>query len=280
MRRVLWLVALAVLAAACSNDLGTAVPGCVEARAANGAHIIEYQTVPGAALVPCIRELPPGWVYNDLVPERGRTRFHLDSDRVGGEFLEVIFEQSCDIGGAELQPTDEPGTQLYVEVLEAPDEVVSVVVVPASERHVIYAQGLLIEMSDVDMHGRTLVARIDDSPDPQDVRVANAVDAGIPALAVSDFDVDFKTVTLHLPGRGPDPQLTLDQALDEIEDITDEMRYRASWYYLFEGGCATYEFDAEGRGSATVAADAADALGFFDVAPVLQFLTDQDLPIG
>ncbi len=91
-KRLAPVMLLAMVAAACTSTLGTAVPACVEPRDASGALLIEYQSVPSAMLVPCINELPPGWVYNDLVPQRGRTRFHLDSDRVGSEFLEVTFE--------------------------------------------------------------------------------------------------------------------------------------------------------------------------------------------
>ena len=280
MRRAALAAVLVLLATACSSDLGTAVPGCVEARAANGAHLIQHQAVPGAALVPCIRQLPPGWTYNDLVPERGRSRFEFDSDRVGAGFLEVTFEESCDTGDAVLQPTDEPGTQLLVAVIEEPSTTAPVVVVPAGERHVIYAQGLLIEMSDVEVQGRTLVARIDDTVDPFEARIERHLQAGVPVLSVADFDVNNKTVSLHLPGRGPILQVTLDQALEEIEEITDEMRYRARWHYLLDGACTTYEFDAKGRGAASVAADAESALGFFDVSLVIQFLNDEELPIG
>jgi hypothetical protein len=279
-KSALLIVLLGVVTASCTSDLGRAVPGCVDAREANGAHIIEFQAVPSASLVPCIRELPPGWDYIDLVPQQGRSRFHLDSDRIGDAFLEVTAEASCDVGAAEQQPTDEPATELFVDVLVEPQPVVQLVVVPVNERHLIYGQGLLIEMTDVEIRGRTLVARIDDEAIAAETRIARALAAGAPAFSVGDSDVDNKTMTLHLPGRTARIGQTLDQALDEVDDDAEEMRYRAVWYYRYEGGCTTYEFDAEGRGALTVADDAGEALGFFAVAPVLEFFQGADLPIG
>ena len=38
----------------------------------------------------------------------------------------------------------------------------------------------------------------------------------------------------------------------EIEDALEEPAYRATWHYLFGGGCATYEIDARGPGVVTI----------------------------
>ncbi len=265
-----------LVTSACGGNLGTVTPGCVESRDANGAHIIQAQTVPSASFVPCVSELKPGWEYNDLAPESGRTRFEIDSDRVGNAFLTVTLTASCDIGDAEQTTTDEQVAELFVDVEES-SPTMTVVVVPDEEPQVIYARGILIDASDLEIRGRRVVFTIDDETIASATRVARALETGAPVLAVDRGDVSAKTVTLHLPGRPAESELSLETAIDEIDDVTEDMRYQGFWYYLFEGGCVTYEFDAEGPGAHEVAADAAAALGLFDVQAAVDFFRDEGL---
>ena len=50
---------------------------------------IVAQSVPGAAYVPCIRELPQGWTTSGFDPGRGGTTFLLNSDRAAGRPVTV-----------------------------------------------------------------------------------------------------------------------------------------------------------------------------------------------
>jgi hypothetical protein len=90
---------------------------------------------------------------------------------------------------------------------------------------------------------------------------------------VSELDAEEGTVEL----RSNDPGLTglgrgvsTAEALDLMEDSVPDVFYRGSWYFTFEGGCITYEFNAKGRLAETVAADAEDALGFYPASLVVE----------
>ena len=48
-----------------------------------------------------------------------------------------------------------------------------------------------------------------------------------------------------------------------MDDTVPDVFYRGTWYFTFEGGCITYEFDAKGRLAETVAEDAEEAIGFY-----------------
>jgi hypothetical protein len=81
---------------------------------------------------------------------------------------------------------------------------------------------------------------------------------------IDELDAEEGTVELRsndptIVGRG----IPAEEALNLIEDRIPELFYRGNWYFTFEGGCITYEFDAKGTLAETVAADADDALGFY-----------------
>jgi membrane-associated phospholipid phosphatase/tRNA A-37 threonylcarbamoyl transferase component Bud32 len=75
------------------------------------------QSVPSAALVPCLRLLPAGWSIAEVVAGNDGSRFVLDHDRGGPRALQVRFSGSCEPGaGARQQPSDQPGARLYQRV--------------------------------------------------------------------------------------------------------------------------------------------------------------------
>ena len=95
------LVLLAIAVSSCSDQLGRSVPGCATddnpSFGLAGGIIVEMQAVATAEYVPCISVLQQGWEYRHLVPERGKSRFWLSSDRVGDDFLEVTLREVCDV---------------------------------------------------------------------------------------------------------------------------------------------------------------------------------------
>jgi hypothetical protein len=98
---------------------------------------------------------------------------------------------------------------------------------------------------------------------------------------IDEVDAEEGTVQLRsnisaATGYGLDP----DDALGLIEDVAPGVFYRGNWYFTFDGGCITYEFDAEGRLAETVAADAEDALGFYPAFELRQFARDAGFDIG
>lgn len=76
-----------------SRTWGSVSPAC-DFR--NGSVLVlEAQSVPTAALIPCIERLPVGWRLSDIETQTGLTRFRLDSDRHGEKFLEVSLSPTC-----------------------------------------------------------------------------------------------------------------------------------------------------------------------------------------
>ena len=76
------------------------------------------------------------------------------------------------------------------------------------------------------------------------------------------------------------PKLDPRQALDLIDGVVPDVSYRGSWYFTFDGGCITYEFDASGTLAETIAEDAEESLGFFPAHELVQFATEQGFDLG
>jgi len=74
---------------------------------------LEAQSVPSAALVPCVRSLPAGWTFGAANARNGWSKFTLDHDRVGTPALVVRLTANCDTTGAVPTPPDQPGTRRY-----------------------------------------------------------------------------------------------------------------------------------------------------------------------
>jgi hypothetical protein len=73
---------------------------------------IVAQSVPGAAYLPCIAELPPGWSFSSFDVDDDGTRFSLRSDRADRP-VGVELAASCDVGSAiPVAPRDE-GVRTY-----------------------------------------------------------------------------------------------------------------------------------------------------------------------
>jgi hypothetical protein len=86
----------------------------------DGSLVLAAQSVPGAALVPCVRQLPAGWSVNDFKAQRGRSRLWLDLGTHDQNAVTMTFTGSCDRGTARSTRSDEPGTRRYDEVTLAP----------------------------------------------------------------------------------------------------------------------------------------------------------------
>jgi len=157
-----WIVAIALVAGACAPGVARHdLPSC---SGPSSAVVLMAQSVPDAALVPCIDSLRTGWSFRRLDATDERASFALDSDRVGERFLTVTFSDRCPGERGREVESDEPGTRLF---------------------------------------------------------------------------------------------------RDEVPSESDE--YRARWTYEFEGGCVTYDFDADGAESTPTAGYVADLLSFVEV---------------
>ncbi len=113
MKRVV-TAALVLLAAVVGTGCAGAswsMPACD----ADGRLGIVAQSVPGAAYVPCVVELPAGWEFRDLHVNHRGTRITLESDRADRTVL-VTLAATCDITGATPIAPSDPGVRTYQRV--------------------------------------------------------------------------------------------------------------------------------------------------------------------
>lgn len=73
------------------------------------------QSIPGAAFVPCVATLPPGWSVDGYHVRRGGATFDLSSDRTERD-VEVEFSDECEVSGATAIAPRSDGVSTYVRV--------------------------------------------------------------------------------------------------------------------------------------------------------------------
>jgi hypothetical protein len=101
-----------LLLTSCGLSAETATPRCdsVERLA------LVAQTVPGAAYVPCLRPLEPGWRAAAFEAEPGRSLISLVSDRSGGKPVDVVLTAECDVRGASPERPRAEGVRSWLRV--------------------------------------------------------------------------------------------------------------------------------------------------------------------
>ena len=91
------------------GNLGAAAPRCGTGHSM----ILSAQSVPSAAMLPCLAALPSGWSTGEADIASGHTRFWLDSDRAGTHAITVTLTAACDTAGAHEIPSDQPGMRRF-----------------------------------------------------------------------------------------------------------------------------------------------------------------------
>lgn len=284
MRRVLLgAVALSVAATACANPLGRGVPEC-DTSQLSSSMVIQVQSIPSATYVSCIYGLKTGWSYEDLEARTGRAVYWLDSDRMGPKFLTVESLPSCEPTGlpADLPDDKSPGVELLKDV--ETDATVDIVLVPEgpSDLTVRRAFDLAQEIDGTEIKDRTVVATLSDSGESTRTRIDRAAAGGAHVIAISIRNAEENTLTLRLAGTGEQAEFSvngLGAALDEIEDVETQPSYRGTWYYVFDGGCVVYTFNAVGPGVTTLEEDIELVLGLFDAAALRRIARDEGFEI-
>ncbi len=74
------------------------------------------QSVPTAAWLPCVRQVPVGWTFSGLGARDGETIITFNSDREGVHALTIFLRPSCDISGATEVPSEQPEMRRYERV--------------------------------------------------------------------------------------------------------------------------------------------------------------------
>ena len=236
--------------------------------------MLEVQSVPGSAYVSCINGLKTGWDYRHLEARSGRSVFWLDSDRMGDSFVAVESVLSCDIGDATRSDFYDSPIQHFKDVVS--ETTVDIVLVPegVSELTRSYATEVKANLEATEIKGRNTEAPISISDEPTAARVSRAAATGAHVITMSVRDAEEGTLTLILSGQQQEYEGDLDHVIDAIEDVETQSSYRGKWYFVFEGGCVVYTFDAEGPGVDTIERDIDQALGLYDAGALRQVARD------
>ncbi len=273
MKRLLLALAVgAVAATGCASGLGAVVPECDQA---SGTMVLAVQSVPGSRYVSCIEALPVGWEYQDLTARSGSSQYLLDSDRMGEGFLRVENLQSCDVGDAELAGEPFEGVELWRDVVARTTIEVALIpegpTITTTER----TDELLEEFEDVEIEGQAVVATPWASQDTTADRIDEALAQGSHAVVISIRNAEEGTLGVRL--LDSDEEITVDgfdELIEALEDAEPESSYTGSWFYVFDGGCVRYTFDAHGPGTASLDTDVAAALGLYDAEELRQVARD------
>ena len=137
--------------------------------------------------------------------------------------------------------------------------------IPTGERPRIHALSLVKDLAGARIDGRAVVFTVDEEIDfSVRTRVNAALFTDHYVWIINDLDIEEETIELRRTTEGEGARgLSVHEAMDRIEDMTPEVSYKGQWYLVFNGGCITYDFDAEGTVATTVAEDAAQAIGLY-----------------
>jgi hypothetical protein len=266
------LAVIALVSSACSSGLGRTMPECERGSATL---VLAVQSVPGSHYVSCVEGLKAGWTYEDLKAESGLSSYVLDSDRMGRGFLRVDNVLSCDPGEAELVATLEPDVELWKAV--AADVDVDIVVIPEvlTPETMLTTAGVVVRLNELEIRDQGVDASASLAEEPVADRIEDASAHGDHVIVISVRDAEEGTLTLLL--RGSDREVDVDgfdAALELIEEAESEPSYVGHWFYVFEGGCVVYTFDARGPGVTSIEEDIDVALSLYDAEELRQEARD------
>jgi len=284
-RTILALLMLSTVVAGCGR-LGLGRADCTPPeRGISAANILTVQAVPTAKYSPCINELRLGWESVEWFAEDGEAgiRFLGNADAFDSlsAFLTATVTRSCDTSGGVEVTSEYPDIQKFEEITRRPVPLV-VTIIPTVGGPLIAARRLAERLSDTRLNDREVEFVIDDALGrPTSDRLEDALAAGhyvwiLDELAADEGTVEMRSNDPRVGGSGLSPE----DALDEIEDRLPDLHYTGSWYFVFEGGCITYEFDAGGPLAATVAEDATDVVGFFPAGQLRAIAEDAGYDLG
>lgn len=279
MRRLGPLLAIAVVAGACGNSaLGRSIPACPAdddfISEVSASMILQMQAVDSAKYVPCVTDLKAGWSYEDLVADRGKSRFSLHSDRLGSGFLEVTLLEACETDGlaAVSSPRDDVSEYRSIQLVGS---TVTMVIVPETGREIDYARRIEAELEARRINGRQVFVVFDDADLPLAEKVAQASRSGRPLVILDEEDALEETATLRMPGRAESIRgLDFERLVDTLEDRLPKPSLRGTWVQVFEGGCIRFDLDAEGHGVDGLVGDVEEAIGLFPAEEVRRIMRD------
>ncbi|MDH3259827.1 MAG: hypothetical protein OEM84_02520 [Acidimicrobiia bacterium] len=278
-RRTALAVAAVVLFGSCSR-LGVGIPECE--RIVNNpspAMVLSLQAVPTAMYAPCINSLQLGWDNLDFEVESGKASFSITHADMMAPFFTATLTEKCDIGNA--TPVPHPDIEKY-ELIRSIGSDIKVTIIPSAEGPLIHARTLAEEFEDVRVDGRRVLFTVDpDITFAVRSRVNRALFTNQFVWIISELDVNEDTLEMRSTPEGEGARgLAANEALQRIEELAPEVVYEGNWYFVFDGGCITYEFDAHGTVAETVADDVVTSLGFYPLADLRELGRRQGIDVG
>ena len=188
---------------------------------------------------------------------------------------------TCDVSGAVQVDSGYPDIDRYEDIDAQPPEI-EIAIVPSGPRPLSHAQALVDQLAGDEIDDRPVAYSIDDATDQSvSSRVELALSENKYVWVVDEVDVEDGTVQLRVDrASATENGLAPREALERIEDVVPGVFYRGSWFFTFEGGCITYDFDASGSLAETVAADADDAFGFYPAFELREIAEENGFDLG
>lgn len=281
MRRPILVFAIVLASSGCSN-LGLGQTDCGSVMGdVSSSNILTVQAVPTAKYTPCVNELPLGWDQLDWFAESGRAGIQILRFSPSSTFLTATVTESCDVSDAIAVESGSVDIDRF-EDIEFQPVAIEIAIVPSGEEPLSSARQLADELAAVEVDNRPVSYTIDEEIDePVSARVEAALLQFDVVLIIDEVDAEDGTVQLDSNfGAATGFDLEPLEALDLIEGVVPEVFYRGNWYFIFEGGCITYEFDASGDLAETIAEDAEESLGFYPAEELRRFAEEQGFFVG
>lgn len=280
MRRLVIIFTIALAASGCAAHLGLGEAGCTEPMDnVSSANIMNVQAVPTAKYTPCLDELRLGWDSVDWFAEDGRAGIKIIESF--NTFLTVTVTESCDVSDAVEVDSGHPDIRRFEDIeLQSTD--IEIAIIPSGQEPLSNSRSLVNRLAGIEIDDRPvsyIVYR--DVGQSVSARAQVALSRSDYVWIIDELDAEEGTVQLRsnnaaATGRGLQPE----EALDLIEDVVPGVFYRGNWYFTFDGGCITYEFDAKGTLAETVASDAEDAIGFYPALELREGAREAGYNIG
>lgn len=287
MKRVTTLLTILLVLSGCGGlglgeNLGLGEADCESVELdVSSSNILSLQAVPNAKYTPCVNELRLGWERADWFAESGRAGIEIIGFIPSSTFLTATVTESCDVSEAVAVESSYPDIERFEDIeLESAD--IEISIIPSAEQPLSQALLLVDRLSGVEIDNRPVTYVVDDSIDESvSERVDRALAEHKYVFIIDEVDAEEGTVQLrgNLPG-GTGHDLSPEAALDVIGEAVPDVFYRGNWYFTFEGGCITYEFDAEGLLAETIAQDAEESLGFYPAGELRRLATDAGFNLG
>jgi hypothetical protein len=134
---------------------------------------------------------------------------------------------------------------------------------------------IALKLEDSEIRGRAVVVSSSRPDESTRARIDQAAASGAHVIIISIRDAEEGTLTLLIRGTNVEIEVDdLDDALEAIENAESESSYTGNWYYVFDGGCVVYTFNAEGSGVATLDEDIQTALSLYNAEALRESARD------